>query len=83
MTSRVESFGMIVGEAMSHGRIYISADNPCLPEWFGDAAVYYLPKDEQSLAEAIKTVLAWDENQKKPCLKGKETRRRVFLVYLC
>ena len=45
MTSSVESFGMVGGEAMSHGCICISADNPCLPELFGDAAVYYPPKD--------------------------------------
>ena len=49
MTSRVESFGMIGGEAMSHGCICMSADNPCLPELFGDVALYYPPGDGKKL----------------------------------
>ena len=64
MTSRVESFGMIAGEAMAHGCICISADNPCLPEIFGDAAIYYPPKDSQSLAKTIKSVFNWDSWQR-------------------
>lgn len=75
MISRVESFGMTGGEAMSHGCICISADNPCLPELFGDAAVYYPPKDGKALAEVIKTVLALDENQRK--IASERARRRA------
>ena len=74
MTSRVESFGMIGGEAMSHGCICISADNPCLPELFGDAAVYYPPKDGKALAEAIQTVFTWDDNQRR-IMSGKAKKR--------
>jgi len=74
MTSRVESFGMIGGEAMAHGCICISADNPCLPELFENVAVYYLPKDEKTLADTIKTVLAWDDNQRK-VMSEKATKR--------
>jgi len=65
MTSRVESFGMIGGEAMSHGCICISSDSPCLPELFGDSAIYYPSKDGHALTEAIQTVLTWDDNQRK------------------
>jgi glycosyltransferase involved in cell wall biosynthesis len=64
MTSRVESFGMVAGEAMAYGCICIAADNPCLPEIFGDAAVYYPPKDYKALAETIQNVLSWDNNQR-------------------
>jgi len=60
MTSRVESFGIIAGEAMAHGCVCISADSPCLPETFGDAAVFYPSKKGEVLAEAIQTVLRWD-----------------------
>jgi len=60
MTSRVESFGMIAGEAMAHGCVCISADSPCLPEIFGDAAVYYPSKRGEVLTEAIQTVFRWD-----------------------
>jgi glycosyltransferase involved in cell wall biosynthesis len=75
MTSRVESFGMIAGEAMSYGCICISADNPCLPELFGDAALYYPPKDYQSLAEVIKSVLLWDYSRRK--ISSEKARKRV------
>jgi len=65
MTSRVESFGMVGGEAMAHGCICIAADNPCLPELFGDAALYYPPQNGEALAGAIKSVLSWDDHQRK------------------
>jgi len=65
MTSRVESFGIIGGEAMAYGCICIAADNPCLPELFGDAALYYPPQNGKALAGAIKTVLSWDDHQRK------------------
>jgi glycosyltransferase involved in cell wall biosynthesis len=60
MTSRVESFGMIAGEAMAHGCVCISSDSPCLPEIFGDAAVFYPSKRGEVLTEAIQTVFRWD-----------------------
>ena len=60
MTSRVESFGMIAGEAMAHGCISISADNPCLPEIYGDAAMYYHPGDWKELSAKIKSAMSLD-----------------------
>ena len=60
MTSRVESFGMTAGEAMAHGCVCISSDSPCLPEIFGEAAVFYPSKRGEVLAEAIQTVFRWD-----------------------
>lgn len=83
MTSRVESFGQIALEAMSYGCTCISADNPCLPELFGDAALYYPPKDCQSLAEAIKSVLAWDDNQQKTMSEKAKKRAREFSWDVC
>jgi glycosyltransferase involved in cell wall biosynthesis len=53
MTSRVEACPNIALEAMSHGSGCIVADNPPLPEFFRDAARYYLPGDSRSLVEAI------------------------------
>lgn len=58
MTSRVESFGMIAGEAMAHGCVCISSDNPCLPEIFGSAALYYPPKDFTTLAKHIQVIIS-------------------------
>lgn len=58
MTSRVESFGMIAGEAMAHGCISISANNPCLPEIFETSALYYQPGNSNELANRILNVLS-------------------------
>lgn len=83
MTSRVESFGMIGGEAMSHGCVCISADNPCLPELFGDAAVYYPSKDGQALAEAIQNVFTWNDNQRKAMSEKAKKRAAEFSWDVC
>jgi len=83
MTSRVESFGMIGGEAMSHGCICISADNPCLPELFGDAAVYYPPKDSKALTDSIQTVLTWDDKQRKAMSEKARNRADEFSWDIC
>lgn len=64
MTSRVESFGMIALEAMTYGCVCVAADNPCLPEIFGDAAMYYPPRDFNGLSESIRTVLEWNEERR-------------------
>lgn len=63
MTSRVESFGMIAGEAMAHGCISISANNPCLPEIFGNTAFFYSPENSEELADRISQVIEMDSNQ--------------------
>ncbi len=65
MTSRVESFGMIAGEAMAHGCVCISVDNPCLPEIFGDAATYYPPRDGKALAAKSLTALSMSDVERK------------------
>jgi len=72
MTSRVESFGMVAGEAMSYGCICVAADNPCLPEIFSDAAIFYPPKKPQILAKRIQEVLHWPEE------KRQEMRERAL-----
>ena len=64
MTSRVESFGMIAGEAMAHGCVCISSDNPCVPEIFGTSALYYPPKDSSALAKQIHSVLSMGESER-------------------
>ena len=64
MTSRVESFGMIAGEAMAHGCVCISSDNPCLPEIFGSSALYYPPKDFTTLAKQIRYVISMGQAER-------------------
>jgi len=53
MTSRVEACPNIALEALSCGGGCIAAENPPLPEFFRDAALYYQPGNPHSLAEAI------------------------------
>ncbi len=83
MTSRVESFGMIGGEAMSHGCISIAADNPPLPEIFKDAAVYYPPKDSKALAKAIQLVVGWNSQKKEKMSERAKSRAAEFSWDVC
>ena len=78
MTSRVESCSNIVLEAMEHGCICISADNPCLPEIFGNAAVYYPSKKVELLTDAIKSVSEWDNHQCREASKKARERAAEF-----
>lgn len=83
MSSRVESFGQIALEAMSQGCICISANNPCLPEIFKDAAVYYPPKDSQYLAETIKSVFSLDSSKRKRMVELVRNRASEFSWDVC
>jgi len=75
MTSRIEACSNIAIESMSHGCICISSDNQCLPEIFGNTAIYYPSKDGQFLAETIQTVLTWDDDQRK--IMSEKARRQA------
>ena len=78
MTSRVAACPNIVLEAMSHGCISISSDNPPLPEIFGDAVIYYPPKRGELLAESIQTVLEWNNYQRGEASKKARERAAEF-----
>jgi len=78
MTSRVEAFGIVAVEAMSYGAICVAADNPCLPEIFGDAATLYPPKRSQDLARRIREVLEWSEAKKNEMRQRAVTRASEF-----
>lgn len=83
MTSRVESFGLIAGEAMAHGSICISADNPCLPEIFRDSAIFYQSKNQKALENAIKAVLSWDFQQRQKMSERAIKRAAEFSWDVC
>ena len=80
MTSRVESFGLVALEAMSNGCISIAANNPCLPEIFGDAAVFYPPADSKSLSVKLREVLRWSDQEKREMSVKARTRASQFSV---
>lgn len=64
LTSRVESFCFIALEAMAHGCVCVCADNPCLPEICGEAAVYYPPGDSHALSVSLSRALSLPEDER-------------------
>ncbi len=52
-----EGFGLPGLEAMAHGCPLVSSNATCLPEVYGNAAVYFDPQDTQEIAKAISQVL--------------------------
>ncbi len=52
-----EGFGLPGLEAMVHGCPVVSSNATCLPEVYGDAAVYFDPTDSEDMANKIKMVL--------------------------
>ena len=68
MTSRVEACPNIALEAMSHGCLCVSSNNLPMPEFFGDAALYYQSGDAHSLAQQL-TVLSDASAQQQAVLR--------------
>jgi glycosyltransferase involved in cell wall biosynthesis len=66
-----EGFGLPGLEAMVHGAPVVSSNATCLPEVYGDAAVYFDPKNIKDIAEKISSVLADDKLRKDLIEKGK------------
>lgn len=52
-----EGFGLPGLEAMAHGAPVASSDATCLPEVYGDAAVYFNPRDTKDIAAKISNVI--------------------------
>ncbi len=52
-----EGFGLPGLEAMAHGAPVISSDATCLPEIYGDAAVYFNPSSVLDMSNKIQEVL--------------------------
>lgn len=65
MTSRVEACPNTALEAMSHGTLIVSTTNSPMPEFFGDAAVYYPAGDHRRLAERIQQLFAMGPLERK------------------
>jgi len=58
MPSLVETVGLPMIESMSVGTPVIAADRPYAREICGEAAVYFNPKDEASLADQVQNLMA-------------------------
>jgi glycosyltransferase involved in cell wall biosynthesis len=57
MTSRAEACPNTALEAMSTGAITVSVDRSPMPEFFGDAALYYAAGDSAGLARQLRAAL--------------------------
>lgn len=58
VTSRAEACPNVALEAMSHGARIVSTTQPPMPEFFGEAAAYYPPRDSGQLAVQLNAILS-------------------------
>lgn len=70
--SLMEGFGLPGLEAMGYGAPVVSSNATCLPEVYGDAAIYFDPKSVNDIAEKISTVLEDESLRKDLIAKGYE-----------
>jgi len=61
--SLMEGFGLPGLEAMGHGLPVVSSSATCLPEIYGDAALYFDPKNTDDIARTIDKVLTDEKLQ--------------------
>lgn len=78
MTSRVEAGPNTVLESMNCGAVCVAADNPPLPEFYGETALYYKPGDGEMLAARLAEVLSWDKEKREKVSAAAFARSRDF-----
>jgi glycosyltransferase involved in cell wall biosynthesis len=64
LPSESEGFGLPGLEAMAHGCPLASSDATCLPEVYGNAAVYFDPLDVGTMAHVVGELLVSESQQK-------------------
>lgn len=78
MSSRVEACPNIALEAMAHGCVSLAADNPPLPEIFGNTALVYPSGDDRTLADLMLRLLKWDHPRRHEISERTKQRARQF-----
>ncbi len=78
MTSRAEACPNTVLEALAHRCLSVSTDQPPMPEFFHDAAVFYRRGDQRDLARAIGQCLALTESARNEMRERAIARSRCF-----
>jgi glycosyltransferase involved in cell wall biosynthesis len=72
LPSQSEGFGLPGLEAMAHGCPLVSSDATCLPEIYGEAAVYFDPLDVSDMAGAVGRVMTDNALRKRLIARGHE-----------
>lgn len=72
LPSLSEGFGLPGLESMAHDCPLISSNATCMPEVYGDAAVYFDPLDINDMAQAIQKVIGDKKLRKDLIAKGHE-----------
>lgn len=67
-----EGFGLPALEAMVHGAPVASSNATCLPEVYGDAALYFDPYDPQAMAKTIDQIISSEQQTKELVSLGKK-----------
>jgi glycosyltransferase involved in cell wall biosynthesis len=75
--SLMEGFGLPGLEAMAAGAPVVSSNATCLPEVYGDAAVYFNPHSTNDTAEAIERVIS-DENLRQRLIEAGSEQVRIY-----
>lgn len=77
LPSLSEGFGLVGLEAMVHGCPLISSNATCLPEIYGDAALYFDPKDTTDIANKLDAMLS-DKSLQKSLVKNGYVRIKKY-----
>lgn len=77
LPSQSEGFGLPGLEAMAHGCPVASSSATCLPEIYGDAAVYFDPLDIEEMARVVDGVLD-DQDQRKQLIEHGHKRLKLY-----
>lgn len=72
----MEGFGLPGLEAMAYGAPVASSNTTCLPEVYGEAAVYFNPNDPSDMAKAIEKILSNPDLSKRLVKLGKEQNKK-------
>jgi len=89
--SLMEGFGLPGLEAMGYGAPVISSDATCLPEIYGDAALYFDPKNTINISKTIDNLLSNNQLKNTLIQKGykqikkyswQQTAKQTYKVYM-
>jgi glycosyltransferase involved in cell wall biosynthesis len=74
--SLMEGFGLPGLEAMGHNLPVVSSNATCLPEVYGDAAIYFDPLNVEDMAEKISLVLDSKDMQMQLAAEGQKQLKK-------